>query len=422
MPTPLYQRDPSYAPGLPDLVPPKPKHEVEERRPSRHVQRPGPKGRTQPLTAVCDRYQVPTLDPAPGAPLHPRRRSSSPPAGTQSTPGWGLDSRVASDLLGTRKQFDTALQYQALAREVLVASVPPHADERLRVADVLDTQDEWHDRADRMRGCEKVWGHTSGVSASASHPEKAKVTVTFCATCKDGLCRRCRKRHAAEVAGKLRPMIETAVSDGYRPIFMTVTQRDRAGESLGDAYARLSKSWAQFIRSVEWKSHVDAALLFVDVTCNNEKNWWHVHGHALLLVRENFWERDAVIELWKRYSGAWNVDLRYATPGVEEELAPYGMKLTDLTDEQILEYAAAMKGKRLIRGTGLWKGGLSEEEDDLSESAEEEDQLYGDEEFFTWEVLLWRRDSGDEWAAKVLAAVKESAELYLQSSGRAPPS
>jgi len=422
MPTPLYQRDSSYALGLPDLVPVNPKHEVEERRPSRHVQQSGPKGRTEPLTAVCDRNQAPTLDPAAGARPYPRRRNSSPPAGTQSTPGSGLNPRVASDLLGTRKQFDTPLQYQRLAEKVLVAAVPDHADERHRVANVLATQDQWFKRANRMHGCESVDGHTSGVSASKSHPEKAKVRVTFSETCKDPLCRRCRQRHAADVAGKLRPMIETAVSDGYRPIFMTVTQRDRAGESLGDAYARLSKSWAQFIRSVEWKSHVDAALLFVDVTRNNKKNWWHVHGHVLLLVKENFWDRDEVIELWKRYSGAWNVDMRYATPGVEAELAPYGMKLTDLTDEQILEYASAMKGKRVIRGTGLWKGGLSEEEDDLSESAEEEDQVYGDEKFFPWEVLLWRRDSGDEWAAKVLAAVKESAELYLQSSGRAPPS
>jgi len=363
------------------------------------------------------------MDPAAEARPHPRRRNSSPFVGKQSTSEWAPTPGAASDLLGTRKQFDTPLQYQRLAEKVLVAAVPDHANERHRVANVLATQDQWFKRANRMHGCESVDGHTSGVSASKSHPEKAKVRVTFSETCKDPLCRRCRQRHAAEVAGKLRPMIETAVTDGYRPIFMTVTQVARRGESLEDTYARFSESWAYFIRSKEWKFHVDAALLFIDETRNNKKNWWHVHGHVLLLVRENFWGRDAVIELWGRCSrGAWNVDMRYAMPGVEAELAPYGMKLTDLTDEQILEHASAMKGKRLIRGTGLWKGGLSEEEEDLAQSLEEEDQPYGDEEFFLWEVLVWRRDSGDEWAAKVLAAVKQSAELYLQSSGRAPPS
>jgi len=251
--------------------------------------------------------------------------------------------------------------------------------------------------------------------------------MTHRQTCKDPLCRRCQKRRAAKIIRTLRPMIKEAKADGYRPVFMTPTQLDLAGESAVDAYTRFRESWAKLIRSDEFKSHVDASILFVDSTHSNEKNWWHFHGHVLLLVRGDFWDREEVMRLWGKFSpGAWNVDLRSARQGVEAELAGYALKIPELGDEQILEYAM-LKGKRFISGTGAWKGGLvpTEEEAESRKAfiaeRKEANWPYGDEKYVAWEVLCWRRDQGDEVAAKVLLAFKKSAELHLQSKGRADP-
>ena len=274
--------------------------------------------------------------------------------------------------------------------------------ERLRIADVFDSLESWADRAERMRKCCSIW---SMVRVPLSRPEEARPIPSI--HCRDRLCPECRRARSGRVARKLRPVIDAAIADGWRPLFVTLTQVDYPNESLDAAQKRFQNSWAKMIASTEWKSVVAAALNFRDLTRNEEKKSWHSHAHLLLLVKGNRWDRNELIALWGRYSpGAWNVDIRHTTPGVEAELAPYGMKMAGLTDERIIEYAIAMKGARLISATGAWKGALSDK--DVEVDDDEDDEL--DISFLD---LVEMRATGDVWAAAVLTAVDGWLQEHL---------
>jgi len=181
---------------------------------------------------------------------------------------------------------------------------------------------------------------------------------------------------------------------------LTLTQVDRSDEPLKEAYERFNLSVGKLLRSADWKRHVAGSFIFREATYNRAEARWHVHAH-ILLQTPVYWDRDDIKTLWMRFApGAWNVDIRAAEPGVEAELAKYGTKSVDLEPKQVLEYAVAMSGARLVTGTGEWKSALTHEElEDPSEELDEGEELY------LLADLLWWAKYGDTWAETVLQAV-----------------
>lgn len=441
MPKPVYQATPPYAPGRTDRVPADPATKAHRRElliakwskqgrlfaiaagkrakerlaeGAEPPQESGPKGRSGQLRGVETRDPVPTVPlPAKTQPDHCRRKNPVHPDGTPGVQDKLPTTASSSGLLGTWKQRDVSLKNQrvgcpslpargTLALQVYEQTGKARIQERLRIADVFDSLGSWSDRADRMRKCCSVW---SMVRVPRSRPEEARPIPSI--HCRDRLCPECRRARSGRVARKIRPVIDAAIADGWRPIFVTLTQVATQGEAPDQAMKRLNKSWGKLIRSIAWKSHVAAAINFREFGDKKKGKAWHAHSHLLLLVRGNFWDRDELIKLWGRHSpGAWNVDVRYVSPGVEAELAQYGMKAVDLDDDEIIEYAIAMKGARLISATGAWKGALSDEDievDDL-EDGDIDIAIYDLEEM---------RSAGDVWATRVLTAVDRWIEVRL---------
>jgi len=396
----------ALCPGWPAQV--HPKHEVEERWPS-HQQVSAREGAQ--ATATTFSSEPPPLEQGhvrevPHTPVeekfHPYQVRDHAPGSHEKPPS-------ASGLLGTWKQRDVSEKsqqvsgrYERLSEKAFELDGPHRRKERFRIAHVLARHDSWTDRSQRMRECCSKWRQ---VRASRSHPEKSRPIPSI--HCRDRLCPECRRARAGRVARKIRPVMETATAAGSRPILITLTQVDIEGESLERAMKRLNESWAKLIRSKAWKSHVSAAINFRESTYNREKNWWHAHSHVLVLIRGDFWDRDELIALWGKCSaGAWNVDIKYATPGVEAELAQYGMKAVDLDDDQILAYAIAMKGVRLISSTGEWKGVLSDQDVDVDEAEDDEVDI-------SFQELVEMRAAGDVWATAVLTAVDHWIEARM---------
>jgi hypothetical protein len=200
---------------------------------------------------------------------------------------------------------------------------------------------------------------------------------------------------------------------------LTLTQVDRSGESLKEARKRFNLSVSKLVRSAEWKHHVAGALNFREATYNRAESRWHFHAHILLQTHV-YWDRKRIQALWMRFSpGAWNVDIRAAEPGVEAELAKYGTKSVDLETPQILEFAVAMSGARLVTGTGEWKSALTDEE--LDDPSEELDEGEG-EELYLLADLLWWAKCGDTWAETVLQAVDDWIAHLRQRVHRTGPS
>jgi len=198
---------------------------------------------------------------------------------------------------------------------------------------------------------------------------------------------------------------------------LTLTQVARSDEPLQDAKKRFNLSVGKLLRSADWKRHVAGALIFREATYNRAESRWHVHAH-ILLQTPVYWDRNDIQALWKRFSpGAWNVDIRAAEPGVEAELAKYGTKSVDFETEQVLEFAVAMSGARLVTGTGEWKSALTDEElDDTSEELDEGEELY------RLQDLLWLAKCGDTWAETVLQAVDNWIAHPQQRVHRTGPS
>ena len=266
------------------------------------------------------------------------------------------------------------------------------------MAQALRANGSWSEpggRADRMVKCCSVWLQ---VRASRLHPEKARPVASV--HCRDRLCPECNRARGAKISKKLTPAIEEAKSRGRIVALLPVTQVDRSDEPLKEAYERFNLSVGKLLRSADWKRHVAGSFIFREATYNRAEARWHVHAH-ILLQTPVYWDRDDIKTLWMRFApGAWNVDIRAAEPGVEAELAKYGTKSVDLEPKQVLEYAVAMSGARLVTGTGEWKSALTHEElEDPSEELDEGEELY------LLADLLWWAKYGDTWAETVLQAV-----------------
>ena len=263
------------------------------------------------------------------------------------------------------------------------------------MAQALRANSSWSDRADRMVKCCSVWLY---VRASRLHPEKARPVASN--HCRDRLCPECNRARGAKISRKITPAIEEAKSQGRIVAMLTLTQVDRSDEPLKEAKKRFNLSVGKLLRNADWKRHVAGALIFREANYNRAESRWHFHAH-ILLQTPVYWDRSDIQALWMRFSpGAWNVDIRAAEPGVEAELAKYGTKSVDFEPKQVLEFAAAMAGARLVTGTGEWKSALKDEElDDPSEELEEDEGLYELDD-----LILWA-NCGDTWAETVLQAV-----------------
>jgi len=390
----LTRLTPPYQLTRTSQVPNKPKHEVEERWPS-HPQASGQEGRSGQTGGVQTCDPVPTvLQPAQKPPDHRMRKGEAILEPTRSPDQVKADPKTSS-LLGTWKQRDSWIDISTLAAVSHGKSAPLRRSERLRMAAALRRNSTYQERADRMVECCSVWGM---VHVPRNHPEKARPVPSL--HCRDRLCPECNRARGAKIVRKITPAIEEAKSQGRIVAMLTLTQVDRSGEPLKLARKRFNGSLAKMLRSAPWKRHVAGALIFREATYNRAEVSWHFHAH-ILLQTPLYWERDDIQALWMRLSpGAWNVDIRAAEPGVEAELAKYGTKSVDFEAEQVLEYAAAMAGARLVTGSGEWKSALTEEElEDPSEELDEGEELYHLAELVAW------ANAGDAWAQKALTAV-----------------
>ena len=388
------------------------KDRLKERWPSHQKESGG--SRSASLSAVLEREQAPTVGPGAGnEPTH-RRRDSRGISGDVESPVESQTAAAFSSLLGTRKQRDRSSAINTLAAVVHGKSFPLRRTERLRSAETMTKHPTLKERAARMVNCCSVWVH---VRASKAHPEQARPVPSN--HCRDRMCPECNHARGAKIARRITPAIAEARSSSRIVAVLTLTQVDRPGEPLQSGRKRLNKAMARLIRSKAWKKHVAGALIFREATYNREKGSWHPHAHILLQMPD-YWDREDIQALWLGFSpGAWNIDIRAATPGVEAELAKYGTKTVDFDAEQILEYAVTMAGARLVSGTGEWKSALTH--DELEDPSED---LAEDEELYHLTDIIVRADAGDEWAGRVLKAVTDwicrKAEAPQSFPGPAP--
>ena len=239
--------------------------------------------------------------------------------------------------------------------------------------------------------CGKAWGvhHAEGGGAGA-----------HALGCGSQLCPVCARKRARERCERWAPVLGELAADGYQLAHWTFTQPARAdhaedalpvvngfgrgpqglaglssyGETLGDAVDRLRASLdaLRYNRRHRdwWNRHVAGFVWGIEWTARAKsgRRRWHVHGHALLVLRNvERAELGGRPDLWRdgrELAGPWRDELTRRWCSVAAGAMPAGQMLTAVDDHaevlrEVLKYPckpASLSPAQLCEALSTMKG------------------------------------------------------------------
>lgn len=186
--------------------------------------------------------------------------------------------------------------------------------------------------------------------------------------CRDRMCPLCAEFKGKEAATRVSGLLERA----REPRFITMGMK--SGElPLGEQIDRIFKAFRDLRRGRAWPARVRAGLYAIEVTYNADTGLWHPHLH--IIYDGGFFPQALLSQLWHAVTGDSKiVDIR-SVRDVKEAgnyIADYVAKPSKVTTwprVKVAEFAAAMKGRRLLGTFGEWHGlNLDPDEDPDAES------------------------------------------------------
>jgi hypothetical protein len=153
--------------------------------------------------------------------------------------------------------------------------------------------------------------------------------------------------------------------------FATLTQRKRPGETAREALERAIAAWRRLTRSRAYRAAVDGAVRAIEITWSGAggrgahrpaADGWHAHLHVLLEVAPG----RTLAQAWAAILGVW-LEIADAEAGGQDcqplddtrigQLAKYVVKPFAIDDlGRSAEAFAALVGRRMLDGTGTWRG------------------------------------------------------------------
>lgn len=147
-------------------------------------------------------------------------------------------------------------------------------------------------RAARMKRCGDYL-----VFADTVNTETGEVTRKLRAAefCRDRLCPMCQWRKSLVTFHQLSEIMDRVAGEhpDAVPLFLTLTVRNCASETLGETIALLLKSWSRMMNKAGRRKPWRVALGWfraLEITYNQETGEWHPHIHAIVLVRESYFD------------------------------------------------------------------------------------------------------------------------------------
>lgn len=194
--------------------------------------------------------------------------------------------------------------------------------------------------------------------------------------CRDRLCSVCAWRRQARFLATTEPAlrkldIETSGKAQY--IFITLTVRNCEASSLSDTISRILKAWDRLYKRKPFSAFALGAIRSVEVTYNQITETYHPHLHALVLVRNEYFERANYMSA-EKLSAVWahclNVDYEpivnieavternagsSARTGAALEVMKYSLKTSDYAISPAVTETlyVALHGRRLISFSGI---------------------------------------------------------------------
>ena len=194
-------------------------------------------------------------------------------------------------------------------------------------------------------------------------------------SCKNRFCPICAWKKARKDALALSVMMAYLKQEEKKEfIFLTLTAPNVPAEELNDEIKHYNQSFQRLMQRKEVKTVVKGYARKLEITYNEERDDYHPHFHVLIAVNKSYFtdtkqyiSRDRWLELWQQVTknpSITQVDVRKVRNGRDDkvyEIAKYSAKDSDyLQNQKVFEvFYKALKGKRLIVFSGLFKEAMT---------------------------------------------------------------
>lgn len=198
-------------------------------------------------------------------------------------------------------------------------------------------------------------------------------------TCKNRFCPICAWKKARKDALALSVMMAYLKQEEKKEfIFLTLTAPNVPADELEDEIKHYNHSFKKLMERKEVKAIVKGYARKLEITYSKERDDYHPHFHVLIVVNKSYFtqtaqyiSRDRWLELWQQVtknSLITQVDVRKVRSLKENriyEIAKYSAKDSDyLISQEVFEvFYKALKGKRLIVFSGLFKDAMTKFKD-----------------------------------------------------------
>ncbi len=169
--------------------------------------------------------------------------------------------------------------------------------------------------------------------------------------CKNRLCPFCQKARSANIARQ----VHTLICSMKEPAHIVLTVKSDVGD-LAPQIARLRTCFAKLRRSKLWRDNVTSGCYTVEVTINPKTGRWHPHLHVL--ADTPYIPQRLLRSAWHRITGdshvVWiaRVHNRDAAAWEISKYAGKPARIHELTNPQLLEFADAVHGQRMMQSFG----------------------------------------------------------------------
>jgi plasmid rolling circle replication initiator protein Rep len=194
-------------------------------------------------------------------------------------------------------------------------------------------------------------------------------------SCKNRFCPICAWKKSKKDALTLSIMMSFLKQQEKKEfIFLTLTAPNVKADELNDEIRHYNQSFKKLMERQEVKKAVKGYARKLEITYNKDRDDYHPHFHVLIVVDKSYFnnnrlyiKRDRWLELWQQSTKnnlITQVDVRKVRNLKDDrvyEIAKYSAKDSDyLINQDVFEvFYEALKGKRLIVYSGLFKEAMT---------------------------------------------------------------
>lgn len=246
-------------------------------------------------------------------------------------------------------------------------------------------------------------------------------------SCKNRFCPICAWKKSRKDALALSVMMAYLKQEKEKEfIFLTLTAPNVSADELNEEIKHYNHSFKKLMERKKVKAIVKGYVRKLEITYNEERDDYHPHFHVLIAVNKSYFTQTSQyitharwLELWQQVTKnplVTQVDVRKVKNGRNDkvyEIAKYSAKDSEyLVRQDVFEvFYKALKGKRLIVYSGLFKDAMTKFKAGELDSYKEKDTTeyvyaimynWGDRDYIEMEKRYLTADELEEVNGKLI--------------------